>query len=394
LRIWDLLGEAAFGNLQNKHVLKIRGASGQVRVGATACCYCPDGSKAIGGAADGTIHIWNSRKGGYSYTKADFILALPLTSGKIITGLAVSGDSQILAARYDGGFVVLWQLKLNSLKAKGGATPLRVFSELFNEYPTANVTFSPDGALICCGTSSTSAGGGSDSKPRLFFFEVSPDEVASSEPLFAISAAAMHIAVIFSPSADPSIDSSAATSTSSSSSVIYVRWQSSTNQILCGLSSGAVRVFFDPRCSKKGALLSSLKMPKREMDASDFTSGIGEIMNPLALPLYRNVVDKPKERSIILKDPVRAKIPEKPSSQGPGKRANNSFFFTNYVMSARGENGGAAAAEIARTEDPRSALLKMEEAAKSDPIFLGRAYETSQPKKLMHNITFEAEQEE
>lgn len=43
LRIWDLLGEAAFGNLINRHVLKIRGATGQNRVGATACCFSNDG---------------------------------------------------------------------------------------------------------------------------------------------------------------------------------------------------------------------------------------------------------------------------------------------------------------------------------------------------------------
>jgi WD40 repeat protein len=43
VRLWDLLGEAAFGNLVNKHVLKIRGLTGQSRVGATACCFSPDG---------------------------------------------------------------------------------------------------------------------------------------------------------------------------------------------------------------------------------------------------------------------------------------------------------------------------------------------------------------
>jgi hypothetical protein len=45
LRLWDLLGEAAFGNLLNKHVLKIRAATGQNRVGATSCCYNRDGKR-------------------------------------------------------------------------------------------------------------------------------------------------------------------------------------------------------------------------------------------------------------------------------------------------------------------------------------------------------------
>jgi WD40 repeat protein len=47
VRLWDLLGEAAFGNLVNKHVLKIRGLTGQSRVGATACCFSPDGEELL-----------------------------------------------------------------------------------------------------------------------------------------------------------------------------------------------------------------------------------------------------------------------------------------------------------------------------------------------------------
>lgn len=43
LRVWDLLGEAHFGHLINKHVLKVRAATGQGRLGATACCYSPNG---------------------------------------------------------------------------------------------------------------------------------------------------------------------------------------------------------------------------------------------------------------------------------------------------------------------------------------------------------------
>jgi WD repeat-containing protein 70 len=43
LRIWDLTGEANFGNLCNKAVLKIRGKSGQPRVGARCCAYSLDG---------------------------------------------------------------------------------------------------------------------------------------------------------------------------------------------------------------------------------------------------------------------------------------------------------------------------------------------------------------
>lgn len=58
--------------------------------------------------------------------------------------------------------------------------------------------------------------------------------------------------------------------------------------LICSFSSscGNIRVFYDPRLSKKGALLSSAKPAKREMQAADYAV-VGEIINPNALPLFR-----------------------------------------------------------------------------------------------------------
>ena len=47
-----------------------------------------------------------------------------------------------------------------------------------------------------------------------------------------------------------------------------------------------------------------------------------------------------------------------------------------------------------RDEDPREALLKLDQAAKADPQFMGRAYGVSQPQTQLHSLTFEQEQEE
>ena len=62
LRIWDLEGARALGLLVNKHVLKIQSKNGQNRIGATSCCFTPEGDKMIGGAADGSVHIWKQKK--------------------------------------------------------------------------------------------------------------------------------------------------------------------------------------------------------------------------------------------------------------------------------------------------------------------------------------------
>lgn len=42
LRLWDIEGEAAFGNLTNKHVLKVKGKTA-ARIAATCCCFSRDG---------------------------------------------------------------------------------------------------------------------------------------------------------------------------------------------------------------------------------------------------------------------------------------------------------------------------------------------------------------
>lgn len=87
------------------------------------------------------------------------------------------------------------------------------------------------------------------------------------------------------------------------------------------------------------------------------------------------------------KEQREASVPQRPSTQGPGQRINTSFFFTQYVTN------GQKVAHI-REEDPREALLKMQDLATKDPMFLGKAYKESQPKTVLLDQTFEEEQEE
>lgn len=47
-----------------------------------------------------------------------------------------------------------------------------------------------------------------------------------------------------------------------------------------------MRVFFDPRISEKGAVITAGRAPKREKDPADYSS-VGEIYNPHALPMYK-----------------------------------------------------------------------------------------------------------
>jgi hypothetical protein len=100
------------------------------------------------------------------------------------------------------------------------------------------------------------------------------------------------------------------------------------------------------------------------------------------------VKDAKRKKAEIRKDPIRSKIPEKPGTGAKKQAENTSFFFTKYVM-----EGKKTYDKDLHKVDPREALLKMEEMASKDPIFFGKAYETSQPKRQLHEETFEQEQE-
>lgn len=99
-------------------------------------------------------------------------------------------------------------------------------------------------------------------------------------------------------------------------------------------------------------------------------------------------MDDRRQRAELKKDPIRSKIPEKPLKGS--NASNHSFFFTQYVMDGRGKSHDG----IDTKEDPREALLKMDDKAKADPVFFGSAYASTQPKRQLHNKTFEEESEE
>jgi hypothetical protein len=325
-------------------------------------------------------------------TKADLFIPVSSKFGSSpVQSLALTYQNRVLVARFENGNITGYLLPPGNTtsNAVDMANPLFRVENVYNIYSMANICFSPDSKLLLCCTSGSGSNKDKNSdqvegeqlaevtgnsKGRLMFFDISS----------------------FLPSDDSKVKKEAkplkeklslAISDEGGSGII-VRWAAATNQIFVTLSNGQVKVLYDTALSKKGALMSSKKAPKRLKDPTDFAV-VGEIYNPLALPMYRNdtAQDKAKKRKAELKDPYLAKIPEKPATQGPGSRLNTSFYFTNYMM-----NGHAV--DKTRMEDPREALLKMAEVSSKDPRYLGRAYASTQPQTLLHTKTLEEEQEE
>jgi WD40 repeat protein len=174
----------------------------------------------IGGATDGTIHIWNTKK---HYSRADFIieqanLFAPLSA--VVSIVPSPCNPHLYASRGEDGTLRVWEInkKMSSLKKP---RVLRTFSRVENLYPTANVAFSPDGSLLCCGTSppptSTATGTGTGGKSMLYFFDLRVKKSSEKVPkaIEEVIPASLGVAV------------------AAEESAIYVQWQAKTNQIFC-----------------------------------------------------------------------------------------------------------------------------------------------------------------
>jgi WD40 repeat protein len=369
LRIWDLLGQAAFGCLINKHVLKMKVSPtsskaveglAATRIAFTTCCYSLNGLKILGGTSNGLICIWNEKR---IYHFPDFTLKCEETMNNAVQSIAVSSDNTKFVVRHENGMVIGWSFTNN--------TPLWKLQGLKNIYPSSNIIFSPDNSLILCCSSPTET----DTASRLHFFDLnSISSTSSSSSSSALLAPKQVLSLVVS----------------QQETGIFLKWNQTTNQIFLTLSNGQIKVLFDNELSKKGILLAVQKAPKRSKDPSDYAV-VGEIYLPFALNMYQEETkeDKYIKRVMDLKDPIISKIPQKPvNATGPGSRANGSFFFTQYVMSTSGRQ------KDIRDEDPREALLKMNEKAEKDGLFIGKAYEKTQPKRIFSSTTFEQEQED
>ena len=99
------------------------------------------GNRILGGASDGSIHIWNERK---SYSRADIILRGDYAS-QLISSVVISPDGSLLAARaLEDNCVLVWDFASISTSQ----TPVMKLTNIHNDYPTANVDFRYE--IYCC----------------------------------------------------------------------------------------------------------------------------------------------------------------------------------------------------------------------------------------------------
>ncbi|CAG8613298.1 4681_t:CDS:10 [Paraglomus brasilianum] len=142
------------------------------------------------------------------------------------------------------------------------------------------------------------------------------------------------------------------------STVVRVLWHSKINQIITGSADGSVHVFYDPNTSVRGAKLCVSRTPKK-----------------------RAVDDYDLERPIIAPHSLNLPV------SGPGKGGKIGSSLTQHIMKE-------LIKDTTRDEDPRAVLLRYARISEEDPKWVGKAYERTQPKKILAETTGEEDQEE
>jgi len=207
---------------------------------------------------------------------------------------------------------------------------LASFDKLANKYPETDCVWSPDGRLVCTGTSTVKGEG----TGNIAFVDSSSLSLVKQLPV-------------------------------STGSIISLIWHPEINQIICGSSDKIIHVLYDPKLSQKGVLFSVSKAPKKRR--LEDTIQTQYIMTPHALPMFKQAPSLKRQREKAMADPTKAAIPEAPQlGQGVGGRLGSSL--TASIMKHLVKHDVI-------DDDPRAALLKY---ANTEPIWFA-AYQTTQP---------------
>ncbi|RHY04823.1 hypothetical protein DYB38_003025 [Aphanomyces astaci] len=321
VRLWKLDGKTAFNKLLNDQVIKFKSKQGK-RIEVTACAYNTDGSLVFGATTEGSVF-------GYDLRRATTTTAAVKMPGAHAAG---SPDLSVSSIRFANDKV------FGTRSCSDDCVKLH--------FAVANMAFNATGTAVAVGTGVPT---GKERHGQVLFFDVL---TAVTAPLTAID---MH----------------------PDESAVCVAWHPKINQVFVGSSAGTVRVFYDEAISTKGVLLSATK--KLPLASAGYVrideSSDGAIVNPHALPMYRDANAKPTKRKYakIRLDPIASKKPSKPIT-GPGFGGSTGgstltqFFMRDQIKS-----------ESIRSEDPREAILKYAKVAAADSTYLGSAYATTQP---------------
>eukprot|EP00727_Mastigamoeba_balamuthi_P005104 m51a1_g14592 hypothetical protein (687) ;mRNA; f:1153870-1156347 len=321
LRLWDPMNVT-----QQKAVVKAKIRTPRQRAAITASAFDTAGTKiAAAISVEGTIQVWPTKG---PFHRPSIQIENAHFAGSETSCLRFFSDNYRLLSRGMDDSMKLWDLR----KPK---SPVQVWADLNNVFPHTECAISPDERFVVTGTS----GQKRDPTGYLRFFKSDTFELVKE---------------IEYPEA----------------SVIRVAWHPKIDQLVLGLSDASARVLFDPKLSKRGALLCLARsMPKDDPYKIEFQA---DALNPHALPMFKRGPSKKKQFAKMRKDRAATQMPDIVRTQsGHGGRLGS--CHTAHLLKTLGYANNPH-----DEADPREALLKYDSRAKEKSFFF-KAYEKTQP---------------
>ncbi|KAJ8905465.1 hypothetical protein NDN08_001972 [Rhodosorus marinus] len=326
IRIWDALTESK----KHKKIIKLKNRRGK-KVSPTAIAYSPDGRTILAGCDDGGLRLYDP---GSFLPKTVEDVDDAHGPDVITTSISYSSDGMSALTRTLDDCLRLWDVRRFD-------SPLSTFDNLPNNSEQTRAAFSGDGKYFATGTSSTSTKKKEGEPGKLVIFDRST--------LRAVKTIILE---------------------KDSGGVVGLYWHPTINQIVYGTTAGHVHVLYDPLLSSKGILRCISKLVKRKQQAF-VDIGVGAIHTPNALPMFRDEhanhgrpINRKRQQEKMREDPILTKKPV--MAGGPDAKAIAGSTMASFVArsKAKEEKGWLK-------EDPREALLKLDEKAKQFGYFTG-----------------------
>lgn len=342
VRLWDVNSKlvGVEQQLSHKALIKCKNSKG-VKIGCTTCRFSTDGKLVAVACDDGAIHIYNSRN---QYSRPE--QSMQGAHKEDVTSLEFFKNNTQLLSRAMDSTLKLWDVR--NLKK-----PVEVWYNLDNNFWNTKVSLSPDEKTILTGVSAKRE----DDFGKVAFIDAEfPYKIKGQLSI-------------------------------SKGSVTSVLWQPVLNQIFVGSTDGTITILYDPEKSNKGALLCISKKP-REAQPDDIQY-MPEIRTPHALPSFKeNTTNRKRRLEKIRQDPFLSKKPEMPlQGVGKGGKIAGASTTTQFIMRTQAERKDLR-------DDPREALLALDEETRKNPQFIFNAYKSTQPGAIFDYTTPEHEEQE